>query len=342
MTPLAGQEKAQRGDRPRGTDHASASAPNPGRAGERSAGTPPERAWTGRTRGGYFGNWFFVQLIRRLGVRWAYAWLVLVAAYFTVASPRSFRCSVDYLRRVLGPQPFWRWPVLVYRHFFSFGITLLDRLAVIMGRTDLECTFDGEQALRDELARGRGILLLGAHLGSWEIGGHLLSRLGQVVNVVVLEREVERVRRLFDQALAGKNFRLLTTDGHPLRSVPILAALRRGEIVALHGDRSFGGADLAVPFLGEPARFPIGPYVLAAISGAPLFQVFVVRERLGRYRCLSFPARHLPRTLARSDADGLAPHVTEYAERLAATARQYPFQWYNIYPFWAAPAVTTR
>jgi predicted LPLAT superfamily acyltransferase len=314
------------------------SAALPVEALEPAPARSPDVRWSGRTRGGYFGNWFFVQVIRRLGVRWAYAWLAFVAAYFTLAAPRSFRCSVDYLKRVVGPQPGWKWPVLVYRHFFSFGFTLLDRLAVIMGRGRIECRFEGEALFREYVEQGKGVILLGAHLGSWEIGGHLLGRLGKPVNIVVLEREQERVRRLFERALETKQFRLLTTDERPLRSIPILAALRRGEIVALHGDRSFGGADLALPFLGGTARFPVGPFLLAAASGAPLFQVFVVRERLGHYRFFSYPAKFIPRELLRANPEALREHVSEYAQRLATAARQYPFQWYNIYPFWEAPA----
>jgi len=80
-------------------------------AGQKSSQT--SLRWSGRTRGGYFGNWCFVQLIRRLGVRWAYALLIFVAAYFTLANPSGYRCSKDFLRRVLGPQPFWKWPLLV-------------------------------------------------------------------------------------------------------------------------------------------------------------------------------------------------------------------------------------
>ena len=118
----------------------------------RGVAAPP--AWSGRTRGGYWGNWFFVQLIRRLGVRWAYGLLIFVAAYFTFANPSGYRCSRDFLRRVLGPQPFWKWPLLVYRHFFSFGITLLDRLAVIMSRTKITCTHEGEFLFQEYLARG--------------------------------------------------------------------------------------------------------------------------------------------------------------------------------------------
>ena len=91
---------------------------------------------------------------------------------------------------------------------------------------------------------------MGAHLGSWEMGGHLLGRHGKRVNFVVLEREEEQVRRLFQKALRDKQFNVLTASDDPFRSIPIMAALRRGEIVALHGDRSFGGSDLAAPFLG--------------------------------------------------------------------------------------------
>jgi predicted LPLAT superfamily acyltransferase len=210
-----------------------------------------------------------------------------------------------------------------------------------MGRGRIECRFEGEALFRAYVEQGKGVILLGAHLGSWEIGGHLLGRLGKPVNLVVLEKEQQRVRRLFERALETKWFHLLTTDEHPLRSIPILAALRRGEIVALHGDRSFGGSDLPLPFLGGVARFPVGPFLLAAASGAPIFQVFVVRERLGHYRFFSYPARFIPRELLRASPEGLQEPVSEYAQHLAAAARQYPFQWYNIYPFWEEPAAET-
>jgi predicted LPLAT superfamily acyltransferase len=295
-------------------------------------------SWSGRTRGGYLGNWWFVTLIRVAGLRVAYALLVLVAGYFVVASPRSFRVSVDYLQRVLGPRHRWRWPALVYRHYFSYGVTLLDRIAVILGRAQMECSYEGEGLFREYLDRGQGIILLGAHVGNWEMGGHLLGRHGIPVNFVVVEREVENVRRLFDQAGEGRRFRVLTADDDPLRVVPILAALRRGEMVALHGDRSVGGAEVCVRFLGGQARFPVGPYQLAAASGAPIFQVFSMRERLRRYRFFTFPAQFVDRQLLRQETERLKPYVAEYAERLENVLRQYPFQWGNFHAFWETHA----
>jgi len=310
-----------------------------------SSGNPPEKhpvRWTGRTRGGYLGNWCFVQIIRRLGVRWAYGLLVFVAAYFTLCNPSGYRCSRDFLRRVLGPQPFWKWPLLVYRHFFSFGVTLLDRLAVVVGRHRMNCAFEGEERFREFLDQGKGIILLGAHVGGWEMGGHLLGRFGIPVNLVVLEKEQENIRRLFDRALEGKQFRILTADENPLRSVPIMAALRRGEMVGLHGDRAFGGADLTVPFLGGRARFPIGAYHLAAVTGTPIFQVFAVRERLGQYRFFTFPPQFVARDAVRRNPAALRECVEQYASRLESVLRQYPYQWYNIYDFWEADAPAER
>jgi predicted LPLAT superfamily acyltransferase len=295
---------------------------------------PGTAAWTGRTSGGYFGNWFFIQLIRRLGVWPAYLWLAVVAAYFTIVHRDAYRASADYLGRLFGPLPWWRRPLLVYRHFLAHGVTLVDRLAVLMGRSQIECIIEGEELFPPHLEQGRGIILVGAHVGCWELGGHFLGRFDRPVNLVVIERELEGIQRLMNSVTGGKRFRILTADEDPLRSVPILAALRRGEIVALLGDRSLGSPDLEACFLGGRVRLPVGPYRLAAASGAPLFQVFTVRQRLGCYRFATFPPEFISREEVRSDPDAVPARARRYAERLEAVVREYPFQWANFFPYW--------
>ncbi len=294
----------------------------------------PPRRWTGRRRGGYFGNWFFVQLIRWFGVWPAYLWLVLVAAYFTVASAGAYRASADYWEHLLGPLPWWRRPWLVYRHFLAHGVTLVDRLAVLTGRSRVECVFEGEELFKAHLEQRRGIILVGAHVGCWELGGHFLGRLAIPVNLVVIERELADIQRLLNAVTGRNRFRILTADDNPLRSVVILAALRRGEIVALLGDRSFGGADAEVSFLGGKLRLPTGLYHLAAASGAPLFQVFTVREKLGRYRFVAFPPESVSREELRTAPDAVQARVQRYAQRLEGFVRRYPFQWANFFPYW--------
>jgi predicted LPLAT superfamily acyltransferase len=295
----------------------------------------PDTAWTGRSRGGYFGNWFFVQLIRCLGVWPAYFWLLFVSAYFTLAHATAYRASAEFLEHVFGPLPPWRCPLLVYRHFLNYGITLVDRLAVLMGCYRVKAVFDGREAVQAELAKGRGVILVGAHIGCWELGGHFLEGFSVPVNIVMIERELANIQKLLNSAAGASRFRILTSDAHPLRSIPILAALRRGEIVALHGDRSFGGADAETDFLGERVRLPEGPYRLAAVSGARLFQAFVVREALGTYRFVAIPMEWKSREDLRSDPNVLLRQTKKYAMRLEEFVRKYPFQWANFYSYWA-------
>ena len=290
--------------------------------------------WSGRTRGGYFGNWFFIQLVRWLGVWPAYFWLIFVAAYFTVANAVAYRATVEYWEHLLGPLPWWRRRLLVYRHFLAHGVTLVDRLAVLMGRSRIGCIFDGEELFKPYFERRQGIILLGSHIGCWELGGHFLGRFDIPVNLVVIEREAAGIQKLLDTATGQKRFRLLTADDNPLRAVPILSALRRGEIVALLGDRSIGSADTEAEFLGGEVRLPVGPYHLAAASGAPIFHVFVVREKLGHYRFVTFPPESVRREELILGSDAVETRVRRYAERLETFVRQYPFQWANFFPYW--------
>jgi predicted LPLAT superfamily acyltransferase len=294
-------------------------------------------AWTGRTHGGYFGNWFFIQLIRWGGVWLAYFWLLFVAAYFTFAKGMAYRASAEYLERIYGPSSWTRRMLLVYRHFLAHGVTLVDRAAVLMGRSQIECVFEGEELFMPHLEKGQGMILVGAHVGCWELGGHFLGRFGVPVNVVVIQREVASIQRLLDSVAQERRFRILTADDNPLRSVPILAALRRGEVVALLGDRSFGGDDVEVDFLGGKARLPVGPYRLAAASGAPVFHVFVFRERIKAYRFVAFGPESLSREELRSNPDAVRSRVCQYAARLEAVVRRHPYQWANFFPYWSAP-----
>ena len=167
------------------------------------------------------------------------------------------------------------------------------------------------------------------------MSGHVIARYGRPVNLIVVEREEQRIRQMFDEALRAKKFNILTASNDPLRSIPIIAALRQGEIVALHGDRTFGSsATVRIPFLGLPATFPVGAYLLAAATGAPVTQGFAMRVKLRHYRFLSFPAQHVPRERGPAQQAILRECAEQYAANLTSVLKQYPFQWYNFYPFW--------
>ena len=306
--------------------------------GVAAAASPPayrSSKWSGKTRGGLLGNWYLLQVIRFLGMRPAYAALVPIAAYYLVASPRSVRSSRRYLRRVLGPRPPWQWPFLIYRHFFSLGMTLLDRTAMLMGRTGFSCVYEGEDNIARALAYGKGVILVGAHVGNWAAGGHLLQRLKTRVNIVALENEVESIQRMFDRAFPERGFRVLASSPDLGSSVAILQALRSGEIVTFNGDRAVeGSASSPATFLGAEADFPAGPYLLASVSGSPVIHAFAMRDGVDRYRFFCSEARFVERTTRRTREGAVGAFAADFARDLENVLRRYPFQWYNFFPFW--------
>ncbi len=293
--------------------------------------------WSGKTRGGFFGNLFFVIVLRLFGLRATFVPLAPIAAYYLLASPSSVRAISEYFEQLYGPIPRLRKMWLVYKNFYSLGQMLIERIAIIRAANNrYKFTLEGMEHLREATGFGKGVIVLGAHVGNWEAAGHLLQNYNIPINMVGFDREERHIRRLFDTQMSKRAFRFIAADLEgPSAAITIMAALRRGEIVALHGDRLFGGASAVVPFMGRAARFPIGPYQLAAISGAPLVMAFGARERVGHYRLGAFQALMPPADSTKKAKDEfIAYAVRVYAERLEQLVRQYPFQWYNYFPFW--------
>jgi predicted LPLAT superfamily acyltransferase len=288
---------------------------------------------TGQLRGGRWGVWFFVTALRVLGLRVTYVLTVPCAIYFSFASP-DVAATMDFHRRIFGRVPWWKKRWLVFRHFLSFGRAIIDRTAILAGQTNkFSFSFDGEHHVHKALAEGRGVLLLTAHLGNWEAAGQLLTRLDVPINVTGFDKESAGIRAVLAQSSKAK-FRLLPLTGEPTDAIPLVAALRRGEIVAMLGDRAYGSPSSRAPFLDGTASFPIGAYVLAAMANAPLVTVFNLREPGGHYRFFGFPAQH-PQMPAHHLRDAYLKNCAiEFAQNLETILKRDPLQWYNFYPFW--------
>ena len=288
---------------------------------------------TGQLRGGRFGIWLSIAIIRLLGLRASYAISVLPAIYFSFASP-DIAATMDYHRRVFGPQPWWKRRWLVFKHFFSFGQALIDRTAILAGNLKyFSFAFDGENHLRAAAAEKRGVLVLTAHLGNWEAAGQLLTRLDVPITVTGFDKESPAIRAMLNRASKQK-FKLLPLTGGPTDAIPLVAALRRGEVVAMLGDRAYGSPSARVPFFGGSASFPIGAYVMASIAGAPLVNVFSLREPGGRYHFFGFPPQH-PQMPAHHERENYLKNCAmNFARDLESVLKRDPFQWYNFYPFW--------
>jgi KDO2-lipid IV(A) lauroyltransferase len=249
------------------------------------------------------------------------------------AVPAERRAVRSNLGRVLAGAPPAVIDARVGETFANFGAFFADLLAVNRRPgADLRsyvAAADGEPHLDAALALGRGVVLLTAHLGNWELAGRLLSSRGSGTAHVVLSAEQDAALERYLR-LDGPRLRFVTRR-RATSTLGLLAALRRGELVAMQADRPTGErGDAIVPFFGEPAAFPLGPLVLARAAGAAVVTAFCSMVPGGRYRLEVDPPIWVK---PGEEASALAIVVAA----LERVIRAYPSQWFNFFDAWSPP-----
>jgi predicted LPLAT superfamily acyltransferase len=286
--------------------------------------------WQGRSQATVTGYRIFGFFIRHLGVRAAYFILLFVAGYYFCFSPKSSRPILDlYRRRLHFPALKALW--LLYANYFRFGQTLIDKFAVLAGQQSaFTFAFEGGPHLDAMVALGEGGILLSAHAGNWEAAGQLLSRLNRPVSIVMYDGEDANIKQYLQQS-ANKKFQVIFVQKDLSHIFKINAALAANELVCIHADRFLPGAKtLNIDFLGAPARFPEGPFLLALKFSAPVTFVYAFKETATHYQLSATP----PQQYHTARHDTVQTIAAAYAHTLEAKVRQYPAQWFNYYDFW--------
>jgi predicted LPLAT superfamily acyltransferase len=253
-----------------------------------------------------------------------------IVLYFVLTDRTARHASAEFLQAVRGRPARWH---EVFAHIYSFAVTLLDRVYMAAGDfSRFEVTIEGLDRLEQALQSGHGCLLLGSHLGSFDLLLLAQRAMDRRRKICVMMRvdpraRVRRIAGVDDEALD------VIALGSPESYMRANEALEAGDIVGVLADRTEGAAELAVRFLGRPAALPIAPHVLAARSQAPVLMCFGLYDGDNRYRIefVDFgpPA---PRT---SRGDQLQGAVDRYATVLEQYARRFPLNWFNFYPYWA-------
>jgi KDO2-lipid IV(A) lauroyltransferase len=196
--------------------------------------------------------------------------------------------------------------------------------------------FRGEEILQSALARGKGVILLAAHLGNWEFGSIFLRFRNYPLNVVVLAHNTPSTNALVNRLRKDKLTNVIEVDQSTFVGIEILKCLRNNEIVAMIGDRVFLGQGRPIDFFGKKANFPVGPVVLAMKSGAALIPAFVLMQSDGRY--FGVLEKAIPVLLEGNQDDVIEKNLNKTARIFEKYIRSYPDQWYCPDPITARTA----
>ena len=302
----------------------------------------PEGGWSRRLLGPFHVTGVFWFRLHQLGITllpvWALGALIDVFSTFFWIALRKIRAAIaSNLEAVLGPCGWWERQRRIHRTFRTFAWCLSERYERLSTDRVFTVEAEGREEWQDPAGEPGGFILVTAHMGAWEVGSMIpSSRDGRRVHVVREPETDPRAQRFIEGLIRRCGGELYTTHfaDDPQLGVDLLDALRRGEIVALQGDRPrSGGRTIEASLFGRPFALPVGPAALARAAGVPIIPVFVLREGRLRYRCLLRPAIHVAQSADRQR--DLHEALALFTADLEAAIRREPYQWFCFRRLWA-------
>ncbi|MDC9580331.1 glycosyltransferase [Xenorhabdus sp. PR6a] len=315
------------------------------------------RHWSDiQERKGLTGMKFMLAVYRWFGRKPFECLLYPVVGYFWATGGSQRLASRQYLERL--KQTLQHKGIAIpkhlnsYRHYLRFGRAMLDKIAswrgdLIWGE-NISFAQGAEQTLLDGDASGK--LLLVSHLGDIEVCRALAQRAGkQTINALVFTEHAQRFKQIIEEVSPQAGINLLpVTDVGADTAILLKEKIDAGEWVAIVGDRvavnlSRANTQRVVwsQFLGHPAPFPQGPFILASVLRCPVLLMFALRQN-NKFKiyCEHFAN---PLELPRQQREqALQQAVDRYASRLEHYALQSPLDWFNFFDFWQLPSARTN
>jgi lauroyl/myristoyl acyltransferase len=301
----------------------------------------PEAGWARRLLGPLHVTGVFWFRAHRWGVTnlpfWAIRVAIVLFTTFFWISLRKIRAAIaSNLEPVLGPCGWWQRQRRIYRTFWTFAWCLSERYERLSTDRVFRVELEGSDIWRELAGTERGFVLATAHLGNWEVGSMIPAARDLRRIHVVREPETDpRAQRFIEELIRSRAGDLYTTHfaDDPQLGMDLLDALRRGEIVALQGDRPrSGGRTVGASLFGRSFNLPIGPAALARAAGVPLVPVFVFRQERLSYRSEVRPPIDVAHSPDRRR--DLEEALERFAAELEAAIRRHPHQWFCFRALW--------
>ncbi len=289
-------------------------------------------AWQGKSKGTPLGYRIFVWVLKTFGVLPAYFLLRFVTLYYFFFSFKASKQIYSLYRSKLG---YGRLASIskLYKNYFLLGQSIIDKVVLMSGiKNKFSFNFDGEENLVKIAELKKGGILLSAHIGNWDIAGHLFTRLQTPINIVLYDAEHEQIKEYLEGVTGKRNVNIIVIKNDLSHIYAISDAFAKNELVCMHADRFLpGNKTVTTAFLGQDAKFPVGPFLLAATFKVPVSFVFAVKETKLHYH---FFASEVKDYSSLSKDRLITEMLNDYATEMETKLKNYPEQWFNYFNFW--------
>jgi len=273
--------------------------------------------------------WIALNLSRR------FARLLLwpITLYFFLSSSQVRFASHQYLRRVPGCSGNMR---EVFRHIHHFSAIVLDRVYFL---TDQFHRFNisllNEECIDTALKKGKGVILLGSHVGSFDASRCLaIDRENLPLKILMYQDHNAMITKIMDELnpkVASSIINL--ADSNAL--LQMKEAIDENYLIGMLGDRVLAGEKkVSCKLLGDEVLFPVGPFSLALMLGVPVVGFFGIYKGGNSYEIhhsLLYDGQQVERN---QRVDIVARLTQEYVDSIGEMVKQYPYNWFNFYDYW--------
>lgn len=281
------------------------------------------------------GHGFFYVTMRVFGQTGGYLLLYPVIFSYVLFSRKIKKVTEPYLsKRFAEHTPLQRFFDL-FKNILAFGRVLVDRGWLGTNKNaDIEGEVIGKEKLLNLVNNGKGIVLITGHVGNWQSALAKLDFLPVKVHALMQYDQQAAAKHFFDLGKRKKIFEIIDADGPFGGMIEATAALQRGEVVTIMGDRFVKGTSSTVRFLGQQARLPNAAYMLAACVQAPVVIFLAAKMSRRRFQLKVWDVFYPEFQTRDKRQEILDECCRKFAVCMEKYLKIYPYQWYNFYDFW--------
>jgi KDO2-lipid IV(A) lauroyltransferase len=218
--------------------------------------------------------------------------------------------------------------IRMFRNFAKYLVDFFRFSKIDNEYTKRNIRLENIHYIDEALSKGKGAIILSAHIGNWELGSVVVAILGYPLWVVALPHKHKNVNNFFNFQRQLKGIKVIPLGRAVRRCLNIL---KDNGIVALAGDRDFTEKGIVLDFFGKPTFLPEGPAAFCLKTGAPIVPGFMLRDEDGKFTLrMEKPIE----VISNNDNKGLKELMIRYKTIIEDYIRSYPEQWYMFKRFW--------